>query len=152
MGVKHPITQRIEEAVELIERVNGEITPSAIKVNVEPKITWADWTPEEAASEALDARIARWLRGAGYVIADAAPREGGRVREGFWTTPVSKLEEQQQIRAKSIGFDKRRAEAEQMVITFLREKERELAYEPYAELFHDEIARIYSMYGMAPPA
>lgn len=152
MPRKHPVTQRIEEAIALIERVGGEITPTAVRANVEPKLTWQDWSPEEASGEALEVRIARYLRSNGYVIADAAPREGGRVRKDYWDALVSELEEQIEVKEKSNTYDRNRIKAEKAVITFLRSKEAELGYEPYPGLFHAEIDRIYSMHSVTAPA
>lgn len=148
---KHPVTQRIYEAIDLLERNNMEVTPASVKINVAGKLTWADWTPEEASDEALTQRIVRAFRERGMAITDSAPREGGRPRKEFWSSLVSELEEQVRIKEESATYDRNRIKAEKAVITFLREKESELGYEPYPGLFHAEIDRIYAMHHVASP-
>lgn len=145
---KHPVTQRIEKAIDKLEAHSMEVTPATVKVNAEKEITWADWSAEQAASEALDVRIARCLRARGYVIADAVTG----VRKDFWNATTSELAEQLQVKEKSSDYDLTRIKADVAVLTFLREKEKEMGYEVYPGLFQGEIERIYSMHGIAAPA
>lgn len=149
---KHPVTARIYEAIDLLDRNGMEVTPAAVKINVQKKITWADWTPEEASEEALEQRIARCFRDRGMAITDSAPRPGGRPRKEFWSSLVSELQEWVRIKEESVTYDRNRIKAEKAVIAFLREKESELGYEPYPGLFHAEIDRIYAMHHIAAPS
>lgn len=147
MGRKHPVTLRVEEAIDLLERNDMEVTPASVKVNAEKTITWADWTPENAASEALDIRVTRCLRDRGYVITDTETR----VRKDFWSARPDELEEQLRIKRESSDYDLQRIKADKAIIAFLREKELELGYEVYPGLFHADIDRIYAMHGLSGP-
>lgn len=148
---KHPVTDHIDREIDRLERHQAEVTPSAVKINVVKRLTWGDWDPREAQSEALDNRIARRLRTRGYVVADSAPRDGGRPRRDFWLSTTSELEEQLRIKEESSHYDRNRIKADKAVLKFLREKEGELGYEPYAGLFHAEVDRIYAMHGFRSP-
>lgn len=147
MGRKHPVTLRIEEAIDLLERHGMDITPASVKVNAEKAITWADWTPEQASSEALDGRIARCLRARGYVITDTDTR----IRKDFWQCTSTELKAQLRIQKDSSDYDRPRIAAKEAVIVFLDAKEQELGYAPYPGLFQAEIDRIYSMHGLTAP-
>lgn len=147
MGRKHPVTLRIEEAINLLERNGMDVTPATVKINAEKAITWADWTPEQASSEALDGRITRCLRERGYVITDADTR----IRKDFWQCTPAELEAQLQIKKDSSDYDRSRIAAEEAVIVFLRAKEKDLGYAPYPGLFQADIDRIYSMHGLDAP-
>lgn len=144
---RSPITQRIDEAIDLIERVGGDVTPTAVQVNAWKSITYADWRPGQPEAEALALRIRRRLRERGYQIADADT--GTRV--GFWECTVEQLKEQRRVKLESSRYDKTRLDAEDAVIALLTEKKKEFGYEVYPGLFASEIDRIYSMHGLTVP-
>jgi hypothetical protein len=144
---KHPVTLKIEAAIALLERHGMEVTPAAVKVNVEKDLTWADWAPEKAASEALDGRIRRTLKAGGHIISDATMG----VRKGFWEAEIPDLEEQLRVKEESNTYDRNRILADRAVLDFLKEKEKDFGYPVYPGLFHMEIDRIYAMHSLTPP-
>lgn len=144
---RHPVTTRIDDAVDLIERVGGDVTLPAVMINAEKTITLADWKPGEPQKEALQMRVYRRLRDRGYVISDTDTR----IRKSFWGATVEELEAQQKIKVEAAEFDGARLRADEQVIRFLQAKRDELGYEVYPGLFAEEIDRIYRMNGVTAP-
>lgn len=144
---RHPVTTQIDAAIDLLERHGEPVTPEAVKRNVTPRLTWADWSPNEAADEALDRRIPRRMKERGYIIADSVSRE----RKDFWRSTVAELEEQIRIKKESSRFDVNRLRADEAIVAFLKEQEQAFGYEVYPGLFHADIDRIYRMHGIAIP-
>lgn len=148
---RHPVSLRVDEAIDTLERYEQEVTPDAIRTNVKKALTWADFSSEEALDAVIDRHVPSRLKARGYRISDSAPREGGRERKVFWEMSADEWAEQVRIKRDSNRYDQTRLAADEAVLTFLREKEKELGYEPYAGLFRDDIGRIYSMHGITAP-
>ncbi len=144
---RHPVTAKIDAAVAKLERHGMDVTPSAVKVNVEKGLTWADWSSIDAASEALDRRIQQRLKDTGHVISDAVRG----VRKDFWQCSISELEEQFRIKEESSTYDRNRILADKAVLDFLKVKNTELGYDVYPGLFENEINRIYAMHSVSVP-
>jgi hypothetical protein len=143
----HPVSLRIDEAIALLERCGEDVTPTAIKINVMQRLTWADYSPEQSNSEGLDRRIQQRLRDRGYQITDTE----ARTRRDFWHCTLAELDEQLRVKQDSSDYDRARLRADEAVVTYLREKEKELGYEVCPDLFAEDIARIYAMHGVTPP-
>ena len=144
---RHAVTVHIDAAIDLLEKHGEPVTPSSVKVNTQPHLTWADYSPEEAADEALDLRIRRRLKDRGYIISDTSTR----VRKDFWAATIGELEEQLRVKEESSTYDRNRILADKAVLELLREKQKEFGYAVYPGLFHAEIDRIYAMHSLSSP-
>lgn len=146
MSQRHPANIRIAEAIARCEEYEVEVTPQNVRTNL--TLTYDDLTADEAIGETIDRRIRQVMRGSGYVIADTESRE----RKYFWSCTADELEEQTRIKQEGTVYDQNRLRADEAVISFLRQKERELGYAPFPELFADDIDRLYRMNMCEPPA
>lgn len=144
---RHPIAIRIDEAIDACEKYGVDVTVANVVNNAEGRITWSDASPDEVLHEALRARVARQLKDRGYIIADATTRR----RKSFWKSTAAELEEQQLVKTESSRHDQNRILADGMVIDFLKSKATELGYDPFPELFRDDVERIYAMHGIGTP-
>lgn len=144
---RHPVSLKIDQTIDLLQRNNVPVTPGAVRINVRKVLTYADFTPYESLDAVIDARMAERFRAKGLVITD---RES-RIRKQFWHSEIAELEEQQEIKRQSSLFDANRIKADGAVIELLKAKRDEFGYEPSPDQFRGEIHEVYAGYGLAAP-
>jgi hypothetical protein len=146
MATRSPVREVIVQAIELVQRHGFPVTPKTIRANIDVDgLTIGD--ANQALVKHINAQIPVVMKEMGLVITDTATRD----RKPFADSTADELDEQIKVKAESTRYDQNRLAADQIVVKLLREKEKELGYEVYPGLFHDEIDRIYSMHGIAAP-
>lgn len=133
---RHPVTARIDDAIDHLEKLGQRVTPAAVKINVRKHLTYGDLSTHEMLDAAIDQRLRPRLAARGYVIAD----DETRVRKLF--ADCAPEEFAAQVEVAQINLDKcaRRLSEDRKVLAFLRSKEQALGRPVTAGEFADEIA------------
>lgn len=148
---RHPVSLRVDEAIDLLEQWGQQVAIEGIRANVRRKLTWADFSSDEAIDAVIDRHAVPRLKARGYIVSDSTPRTGGRERKLFWSATPDELGEQLRLKRESARYDENRIRADEAIIAFLRAKRDELGYEVYPGLFDADIERIYAMHGLSSP-
>lgn len=143
-ATRHPVTRRIDEAIDLLERVGHPVTPGAVRVNVKKRITYTDLTPDEMLEAAIDQRLDRRLKARGYMILD----ETTRVRGLGLNADVDELDAQLRLQDENVTYVVNSRDALRAVVKFLRAKQAATGAPVRASDFYDEVVAIYEAHGI----
>lgn len=142
---RHPVTIRIDEAVELLQKYGEPITLPSVKTNAKRRLTWADFSSDEALDAVVDQRLSKRLKELGIVIVDAEEGE----RKLFDDCTLVEFDEQIAVKQRNVTYVSNRLRADKAVREFLAEKQA-MAEEPLRiGDFRDDVDSIYAAHGFA---
>lgn len=144
----HPVTRRIDEAVALLERWQRPVSVHNVIVNAKKKLTYSDFSSDEACDAVLRVRVRSRLRTLGYSIADAETHEQRQLDDCTY----SEFCERVKIKRENAQHVERSLEADEAVAEFLAVKREQLGREITVGDFADEIEAIYADFELAPAA
>lgn len=143
---RHPVTVRIDEAVDLLERHGQPLTLDDIRVNVKKRLTWNDFSSEEALDAVVDIRLARRLKDLGVVAVDA---DGSGERKLFDDCTLAEFDEQITIKQRNVTYVANRLRVDKAVREFLAEKQAMADHPVTVGEFREQIEAIYAEHEMA---
>jgi hypothetical protein len=145
---RHPVTQRIDEAVELRVEWERPVTPGAIREYVKNNLRHADFTSDEAMEAVIDRYLVPRLKSLGYII--ATEEEGAeRERKLMDDCTVSEFSKQVEIKQRNVENVRNRFKADRAVEEFLLQKQEMAGRDLTVGEFADAVTSIYAEHGIA---
>lgn len=144
MARRHPVTERIDKVLDDLRLHNLPVTMQTIMVNAKKRLTWSDFSSDEALEAVVRLHARRRLKALGYVIVD----ELENVREDFVDVTPDQYRAQIAVKREHVRYAIARLEADEAVHAFLTVKQETSDAPIYAGDFLEEIDSIYAEHGL----
>lgn len=142
---RHPVTVRIDDAVSLLQRYGQPLTIDNIVTNAKQKLTYSDFSSEEACEAMIRLRAPGRLKALGLSIVDSETY----AREEFEECTDEQFAERIEVKERNVRHVQRHLAADRAVAEFLAAKHEQHGRPVTVGEFLSEIDAIYAEHGVA---